>query len=170
MVDRLGVTHILDGSVRRTDTSIRVGVHLVDALDGLTTWSEVVERPESEVYGISTHVASAVLAALGKPPDVPEIRRPGGKPVASAYALYLQGRALLRESDGTALERAIVYLEQAIAQDPDLAEAWALLALSRLYIMLASPGQAQSGYRNRDPEDRLYAARAPSAHARPQLD
>ena len=159
MVEKLGVTHILDGAVRRTDTSVRVGVHLVNALDGLTTWSEVVERPESEVYGIPNQVASAVLTALGKPSDVPEVPRPAGKPMAFAYALYLQGRAVLREADSTALKRAILYLEEAIAQDPGLAEAWALLALSRLHFMLTSPGQAQSGYRNRDPENRLSAAR-----------
>lgn len=165
MVDKLGVTHILDGAVRRTDSSVRVGVHLIDALTGLTAWSEVVERPESEVYGLPPQIASSVLAALGKPRDIPEMPRPAGTPVASAYALYLQSRALVREPDSTALERAIVYLEEAIAQDPGLAEAWALLALSRLNIMLASPSQAQSGYRNRDPEARLSAARREARQA-----
>lgn len=161
LVEQLGVTHIVDGSVRRSESGLRVSVHLIDVQTGLVTWSETYTRNDSDIFTIPAATANAVLGALGKSPAA-NGETPQSAPDPEAYRAYLAARALLRDpllSNSANLRRAINMLEDAVEGDPGLADAWALLALTRLNIIVVQPSREATGFRNRDSEDRLAAAR-----------
>jgi len=161
LIEQLGVTHIVDGSIRRSESDLRVSVHLIDAQSGLVEWSRTFMRNDSDIYSIPTETATAILDALGTAPATNGERQQSA-PDPEAYRAYLAARALLRDpliSTTPNLQRAISMLEDAVEREPGLAEAWALLALTRLNIAVVQPSREATGFRNRDSENRLAAAR-----------
>ncbi len=126
---KLGVATILEGTLRRAGTRLRITVQLIDAADGYQLWSERYERVIDDVFAVQDEIASTIAerlrlslavgrgAAAGKPPT---------KNLA-AYALYLKGRALLYRRGRSILE-ALECFKQAVALDADYAQAWAGLA------------------------------------------
>jgi len=167
LIEQLGATHIVDGSIRRSDSGLRVSIHLTDVQTGLVAWSETYTRNDSDIYTIPAATADAVLGALGKTPAAnTEDQR--NAPDPEAYRAYLAARALLRDpllSNSSNLQRAISMLEDAVEGDPGLADAWALLALTRLNIIVVQPSREVTGFRNRDSEVRLAAARTEAENA-----
>jgi TolB-like protein/DNA-binding winged helix-turn-helix (wHTH) protein/Tfp pilus assembly protein PilF len=167
LIEKLSVTHVVDGSVRRSESGLRISVHLIDTRTGHLAWSETYRRDDANIYTIPVATAAAILGALGTTseasgPDLPSAPNP------EAYRDYLAARALLRDpllAQSANLRRAITMLEGAVARDPGLAEAWASLGLTRLNIVVVRPGRASSGFRNRDPEARLAAARMEAEQA-----
>jgi len=150
------ISHVVDGSVRRSPEGLRVGVYLVDAGSGIVLWSDVVTRPESEIYTIPNEVASAVQSALGTNPVKPESRQ--SPPDPAAYEAYLQAKALLRLPWGLNLLAAITYLESVVEMDPEFGAAWATLALARLDILFSQP-TSDPELSSIDPPGRLRTAR-----------
>jgi TolB-like protein/DNA-binding winged helix-turn-helix (wHTH) protein len=109
----LGVTHVLEGGVRREGDRIRVTVRLIDASNGSRLWSESYDQPAGDLLAVETNVAKSVAeelkANLQSLADVP------AKGVnAQAYDLYLRGQHELRMRE---FGQAVRYLEQAIAID-----------------------------------------------------
>lgn len=122
----LGVTHVLEGSVRREGDRIRVTVRLVDASNGSRLWSESYDQSAGDVLAVETSVATSVAtelkANLQNLVDVP------AKGVnAEAYDLYLRGQHELRMWQ---LGEAVRDLEQAIALDPGFIPAYYSLGLA----------------------------------------
>lgn len=159
LASELNFSHIVDGSVRRSPDGLRVSVHLIDVGTGLVVWSDVLDRPESEIYLIPKIAAAAIQNALGVDPIETSTRITPPDPLA--YETYLQALALLRARSDWPLARAIQYLEAVVEKDPSLSEAWATLAIARLNIIVTQtrPGTGDPGFRNVDPPDRLQAAR-----------
>jgi TolB-like protein len=153
----LNISHVVDGSVRRSPDGLRVGVHLIDVGTGLVVWSDVLQRPESEIFTIPKVVATAIQTALSIDPIEAGARTAPPDPVA--YETYLQAKALLQETSDQNLARAIEYLEVVVEKDPSLSEAWATLAIARLNMILVQPVTEKSGFRSADPPRRLQAAR-----------
>lgn len=125
----LNANYVVDGSLNRSPQGLRVGVHLVNIGSGLVEWSDVVTRPEDEVYTIPGEVAAAVQTALGAEPVAGQTR--SAAPDPAAYESYLYARSLLRTPYGESLYRAIQLLERTVTLDPTLSEAWAALAIAR---------------------------------------
>lgn len=124
---KLGVTHVLEGSVRKAGDRIRVTAQLLTAADGSHLWSETFERRYSDAFAIQDEISTSVATAL-------QITLAGGnsrgRPPANAdaYDKFLKGDYFyFRRAPGD-LERSIAYFKQAIASDPRYARAWAALA------------------------------------------
>lgn len=131
--DKLGVNHILRGSVRKADDRMRISVHLVDVRSGHHVWSEKYDRTTGDVFAlqeeIAAHTARALLGVLTER-NKKAIK---STPVRlDVYEFYLKGRTYLSAS---ALEHAVEMFEIAIEFDPDYAPAYAGLAeaLAELY-------------------------------------
>jgi adenylate cyclase len=128
---RLGVRHVLEGSVRRAGDSLRITAQLIDSDVDRHLWSDSFDRPltAGNVFAIQEEIATAIVAALvasldvAAPPDV-VLATPTDN--LTAYDLYLQARALFQARD--ALDRADDLLRRALDQDPDFARAWELRA------------------------------------------
>jgi TolB-like protein/Tfp pilus assembly protein PilF len=123
---RLDVSHVLEGSVRRSDTRLRITVQLIEATTDTHLWSETYERELGDVFAIQDEIAAAVVHALnirllGKEPKAIE-----AKP--EAYALFLQGRYFADQGTEKGYAQAETLLEQSLAIDSDFASAWVELA------------------------------------------
>ena len=116
----LGVTHVLEGSVRKEGDRIRVTVRLVDASNGSRVWSESYDQPVGDVLALETNVARSVAAELrANLQNLADVPAKGVN--AEAYELYLRGQHELRMREFGA---AVRYLEQAIAIDPGFIPAY----------------------------------------------
>lgn len=126
----LGVSHVLEGSVRRTANRVRVSAQLISTEDGFQVWANSYDRPVDDAIGIQSQIARAVVDALAVQltPESGERLDRGPTAQPNAYDLYLLGRhhQLQRTSEG--LERAIGYHRAALEADPQFALAYAGLA------------------------------------------
>lgn len=131
----LRVAHLLEGSVRRQAGRVRVTAQLLRADDGLNLWSETYERDVTDIFAVQEDIARSIASALGAALGVETAARPVRVAQATqdfeAYELYLRGRQLFFQR-GEALVPAAQLLEQAVARDPEFAEAWAVLAVAYL--------------------------------------
>lgn len=135
--EQLGVAHVLEGSVRRTGSRIRVTAQLVDARDGFHLWSEIYERELSDVFRIQEEIAASVVDALKVELLADERRRLRRIESADpdAYELYLRGRDYWNRRHAVGLGIALEHFEKALERDPDFAlaldgVAYALIALA----------------------------------------
>lgn len=125
---KLGVRHVVDGSVRKEGDRLRITAHLIAVDTGFQLWSQTYERKLSDLFALEDEISQAVANAL-RVRMTPKIqkRRTGN---SEALRLYLLGRFYWYESRGntTDLDRAVGYFEQAIQNDPGFAMAYASLA------------------------------------------
>jgi TolB-like protein/DNA-binding winged helix-turn-helix (wHTH) protein len=129
IAEALGVTHVLEGSVRKAGDRIRVTVRLVDASDGRRFWSESYDRGVDDILALQVHVARSVAAELrANLQNLADVPARGVKP--EAYDLYLRGQQKIRFDD---YGEAVRYFEQAIAIDPAFIPGYHGLGLA--YIM-----------------------------------
>ena len=128
--DALGVRTILEGSVRRAGSRIRVTAQLINTEDGYHLWSERYDRELTDVFAIQDDIAEAIAGAL----KTTLVARPAKHtPSVPAYEALLKARQLLRTYVPEAHARALEYCQQAIALDPQYAAAYALLAFVNLH-------------------------------------
>lgn len=145
--DRLGVSALVEGSVRKIGNRVRLSARLVDAADGCQLWSETYERTMDDVFALQEELSRAIIAALPLargPAQAPPVPRP--TTVMAAYTLYLRGRHAAAKRTPEALQLAIEYFEQAVESDPEyalvhaaLAECWALVGFVPEFANLPRP-------------------------------
>ena len=151
--DELGVATILEGSVRRGGSRVRVVAQLIDAETDEHLWAETYDRELTDVFAIQSEVALQVAAALQTALSPAERTRVQKEPTKNmeAYDLYLLGRhqAGMRSDDG--LRRAVEYFERALEKDPAYAAACA--GLADAYVL------SGIGYRAIPPRDAMAKAK-----------
>jgi TolB-like protein/Flp pilus assembly protein TadD len=149
---KLGVAHLLEGSVRRSGEMVRVSAELIDTADGSTQWSERYDRPYKDLFALQDEITRAVAGALltkllpGEHAAEQSERPPGGS--LEAYNAMLQGRFhRFRETEAD-YRKAIEYYTQAIELDPRYALAWSGLsrAWTALGIEFLGGAPAQEAY------------------------
>jgi TolB-like protein/Flp pilus assembly protein TadD len=122
----LGVTHVLEGSVRKAGNRVRITAQLIKTIDGYHLWSKTFDRELDDIFAVQDEIASAVaselrLSLLSSKPAVKAVN-------PEAYALHLQSRYLERQSTAEGLARALELSKQALSIAPDYAEGWNGLA------------------------------------------
>ncbi len=128
---RLGVSHILEGSVRRAGNKVRVTVQLIEAATDKHIWAENYDRSLDDVFAIQSEIALAIADQLKialSPKTQASIRE---RPTTNqaAYDLYLRAVEERQNWRGVEGFRAIIaLLEPAVAMDPDFLQAQVLLA------------------------------------------
>jgi serine/threonine-protein kinase len=134
---RLNVEHILEGSVRRAGTRIRVTAQLIAVADGFHLWSERYDRELTDIFAIQDEITHAIAAAL-RIRLAPTARPRGATPNLRAYEAFLKARHDCFKATLESFGRAKESLDQAIALDPNFAPAYCLSGLR--YSMLAGFG------------------------------
>ena len=126
IASELKVAHILEGSVRKQGSQIRITAQLIQADNGYHLWSETYDRQLDNIFQIQEEIATAVVEALRVTllGEAPKIRRTD----LAAYQLFLEGQFLKRQISRDSLNRAVEVLRQAVEIDPTYVPAWAELA------------------------------------------
>jgi TolB-like protein len=134
---KLGVAHIVEGSVRRDGQEIRVTAQMVRVADGFHVWSETYDRKLEGVFALQDDIARRIGQQLqsslgGATPTTARAEIPPAVSRAEippeAYEEYLKGRALYRQRKQ--LPQAIAHFEAAVAQAPQFAAGWGSLSLT----------------------------------------
>lgn len=132
---KLGVDHILRGSVQRDETQMRVSAELVAVANGEVQWGESYDRALMDVFAVQSEIAQTVAVALvAEFAGASEAERAaaaqqqiGGTQDVAAYEAFLRGHALYDLSAGNETDRAaLAQFDTAIAIDPDYAMAHAM--------------------------------------------
>jgi TolB-like protein/DNA-binding SARP family transcriptional activator len=140
---RLGVVHVLEGSVRKAGDRLRITVQLINVEDGFHVWAETYERRISDVFAVQEEISRAVAAAL----SLHLVGGDGGAgsqrhtPSVEAYELFLRGRFFANRRTEEALARAAEYYQQAIAIDPRFARAYVGLADTWIAPRIGAPAE-----------------------------
>lgn len=151
---KLGVSHVLEGSVRKAGNRVRITAQLIDGCTGSHVWADRYDRDLTDVFAIQDEISQAIVAAL-KVKLLPQERkaiedRDTGN--VEAYDLYLMARQYwISGNDGDPRRDEIILrlCRKAVEIDPTYARAWALIALT----------QSIMKFRNDDlPEDGVAAA------------
>src|SRR3984893_10774769 len=134
---KLGVAHLLEGSVRRAADAVRISAELINAADGTTLWSQHYDRPYKDLFklqdDISTAVAHALKAKLLNTNDSPaqSDRPPSGN--LAAYNAFLQGNFHFQHSTKDGLRQAIDSYQTAVSLDPKYAQAYAAMGSAQTF-------------------------------------
>lgn len=137
---RLGVGALLEGSLRKSGTRLRVNAKLLDVHNGYSLWSERYDAEMQDVFAIQEQLAEAIVSQLverlGVQPKQ-NILRPATRDV-EAYNLYLKGRYFWNRRSPADLYKAVESFQQAIARDERYAPA--LAGLGDCYVIAAIQG------------------------------
>ncbi len=126
----LGVSAILEGSVRKIGNNVRITVQLIDARTDTHLWSESYDGNLSDVFSFQSAVAQNVAKEL-KATMTSQARaliEKRNTKNSEAYNLYLQGRFFLNKRTKEGMKKSIEYFEKSVSIDPDYALAYAGLA------------------------------------------
>jgi serine/threonine-protein kinase len=130
----LGVAHVLEGSVQRAGSRVRVNAQLIDARTDSHLWAERYDRDVADVFAIESEVAAKIVAQLQakiSPSEKAEIERAPTSDIAAfnlyAHAKTLIDNALLRETSKDFFE-AVRLLDEAVERDPSFFLAYYQLA------------------------------------------
>jgi adenylate cyclase len=126
----LGVTHVVEGSLRVAGPKLRVTVQLIEAATGFHLWSDSYDRDAADVLGVQDEIARAIAKSLQVQLS-PAIARPPASETRDpeAYRLLVRANQVMRSgSTRETLAEAGALLEEALRRDPDYARAMAALA------------------------------------------
>lgn len=143
---KLNVAMILEGSVRKQGSHIRIAAQLIKAADGFQIWSEVYDRELNDILSAQEEIARAVTGAL-KVTLLGGAAAPGASKNPEAYNAYLQAQYFSHVRSKEALEKAAAYFEQATRLDPGYALAWAMLGAVRANQAGKADLPLEEGYR-----------------------
>lgn len=125
----IGVSHVIEGSIRKDGMRVRISVQLVRGSDGVALWSENYDRSLTDIFALQEVIASSVAEALRVPLGLRDKEQLVADRTSDidAYEQYLRARALYR---GRKVQEAINVLEPAVARDQRYAPARSLLAMA----------------------------------------
>jgi len=125
---KLGVSHIVEGSVRREGEQVRVTAQLIRVADGFHIWSDSYDRELKSVFVLQDDIARHIGEQLQLKLGVGELPAARAAIDPAAYDEYLKGRALLRSRKE--LSTAVEHLKAAVAKAPGFAAGWSTLSLT----------------------------------------
>lgn len=127
--DKLGVAHLIEGSVRKQGDRVRIVAELINASDGRSLWSETYDREVKDVFAVQNEIATAVadqmkVKLLGQPVQS-EIA--GSTQNPAAHNAVLQSDFYFQQQTADSLRKSISFLQAAVRLDPSYALAYAKL-------------------------------------------
>ncbi len=148
---KLGVTHVLEGSVRKVGDRVRINAQLIDGHTGGHVWADRFDRDLTDIFTIQDEISRAIVRAL-KLKLLPEEKKAieqRGTQSAEAYNLYLLARQYWLTGNIGDLrreERVMRICGRAVEIDPYYARAWALLAMAQSNLRYAFRCEVDDGY------------------------
>jgi len=140
IANKLGVAHILEGTVQKAADQVRVNVQLINAENDSHVWTDRYDRKLTDIFAVETEIATKIAAALQAKLTGAEQQALSSRPTENpeAHQFYLKGRYYWNRRGEEGLKKATEYFEHAIKADPNYALAYAGLADS--YALLGFHG------------------------------
>ena len=127
---KLGVDAVLEGTIQESEGRLRINARLIRTDSGMQFWAEKFDEPTNEIFALqdalSNKIAKTLAFELTHAENKLFVRR--GTDNTEAYEKYLRGRFHQSQNTPSSLNRSIEFYEQAIALDPNFAEAYADIA------------------------------------------
>jgi len=139
--EKLGVDTLLEGTVRRQGERVRIVAELINAADGQELWSQTYDRELKDIFAVQSGIAQSVADSL----KVKLMSGHAGSaikhhvPSFETYDHFLLGRQLLVRDDAQGFATAVEAFRQAVALDPDYAEAYSGLAMAESFAVENNP-------------------------------
>ncbi len=157
---KLGVAHLVEGSVRKAGDVVRIAARLTQANTGEEVWSENYTRNLKDVFAVQTELAQTIVeqlrgrfAATDAGPTAKEkihaevqAAEKGGTKNVEAHESYLQGRFFANRHSEKETDQALVAYERAVKLDPKFALAWAGLAQTHVWNCNYATEGGQKGF------------------------
>jgi TolB-like protein/Tfp pilus assembly protein PilF len=159
--ETLGVDHILEGSVRKSGTTVRITAQLIQVEDGFHLWSDTYDRELTNVFAIQDEIATAILEQMkAHLVGIEESSRieVTQRTDPEVYDRYLQAKQRIYERKQASLERAAKLLDEAIAKDPEYAPAYAQRGIAALLLSERQYGELTQA--EADSQGKLYIDKA----------
>jgi len=136
----LKVRNVLEGSVRKSGTKLRITAQLIQADTGYHLWSETYDRELDDVFAIQDEISAAIGEALrvelklgtGEEAEAPRVAESSN---TAAYEAYLSGRHLVNQRGRSNIAQAVEELKRAVRLDPEFAPAQAWMAIAWVMMM-----------------------------------
>jgi adenylate cyclase len=147
---QFNVSHVLEGSVRKSGGRVRITAQLIEGATGGQVWAERYDRDLSDIFALQDEISQAIVKAL-KLKLLPEEKKAiaqRGTDNVDAYNLYLMARqhyATGNEGDIRRNEGIIRLCRRATEIDPDYAHAWAMMALGQTLVRYWNGGHGNDG-------------------------
>jgi TolB-like protein len=149
---QLNVSHVLEGSVRKSGNRVRVTAQLIDGSSNDHVWAERYDRDLTDIFDLQDELTQAIVAAL-KCKLMPEEKKAiedRGTDSAEAYDLFLKSQAALAKRNIAGIDRSIAYGQTAVAIDPAFVRAWLQLGAAYFNRAIFSPATASESMAQAD--------------------
>jgi TolB-like protein/tetratricopeptide (TPR) repeat protein len=158
--ERLGASTLLEGSVRRAGSRVRIVAQLIDCATDEHLWAETYDRELTDIFGIQTDVALKIATALRAELSHDERSRVGRRPSDdfAAYELYLRGRNWFHQYTEEGFRRSLLDYHAAVDRDPGFALAWASIAWAHTELCIG-------GSVGKSPEEAIALAKKAATRA-----
>jgi TolB-like protein len=143
---KLGVSHLLDGSVRKAGQQLRITAELIDTETGIREWSRSYDHKLEDVFAVQAEIAKDVAAALSIKLGVGAATgMVGGTADVAAYEKFLRARAAITLGGPENYRHGIELFREAVRLDPGFARAWSELYRALRYFRVFIPTQLDAG-------------------------
>jgi TolB-like protein len=161
---KLGVAHVLEGSVRKAGNRLRITAQLIDAQTGYHLWSNTFNRELDDIFRIQEDIARAVADALKVTLGMGETTlAPGGTKNVEAYELYLRATGLAQHHTIQSYHRAVALFREALALDPRFVQGWSGLGGAYMALATYDPAVAEDSLKRADEAFERIKAIAPES-------
>ena len=145
---QLGVMHVLEGSVQKSNDQVRVNVQLINAMTDAHLWAETFDRKLTDIFAVESEIAKTIADTLQVKLSGSEQHAMAARPTQNteAHQLYLKGRFFWNKRTGNDLKKSIDYFQQAIAADPNYALAYAGIADAYVFLPGYTAGAPRDCY------------------------
>lgn len=154
--ERLKVGTVLEGSVRRAGSRLRIAAQLIDAASGFHLWSETYDREMRDVFAVQEEISRAIVAKLRPQLTCASTLVKPATESVEAYHFYLRGRYFWNQRKPQVLQKGIEQFQRAIDIDPGFALGYAGLADSYAILAIYAVIPPHQGY----PQAKVAARRA----------
>lgn len=134
--EKLGVTTLLEGTVRKQNDRVRIVAELINAADGIELWTRTFDRELKDIFAVQQEIAAAVASSLKTTLLGPDQTPPAGPATnnTQAHSAFLQGHYYFQRRNIDDYRKAVAHFDEAIRLDPEYAlayaersEAWTLI-------------------------------------------
>jgi serine/threonine protein kinase/TolB-like protein len=132
IASKLGVANVLEGSVRKVGSTIRVTAQLIKGSDGSHLWSQTYDRDLTDVFRVQDDICGTVASALHAALSADPRANPAPERNIEAYNAFLRGWYFYQRATQEDLKKSVAAYREALRLDPGYARAWAELA--RAYV------------------------------------